>query len=51
MQSASPTKSQANETSKYFDIDYACNTFHESMNDKNAISLNHYLNGFKELMK
>lgn len=41
----------ANETSKYFDIDYAIKTFQDSMEDKNAISLHHYLNGFKELMK
>ena len=41
----------ANETSKYFDIDYAATTFQSSMADKNAISLHHYLNGFKELMK
>lgn len=40
-----------NETSKYFDIDYASKTFQDSMVDKNAISLHHYLNGFKELMK
>jgi len=40
-----------NETSKYFDIDYAIKTFEDSMVDKDAISLHHYLNGFKELMK
>lgn len=40
-----------NETTRYFDIDYASKTFEESMADKNAISLHHYLNGFKELMK
>lgn len=40
-----------NEKSKYFDIDYASKTFQDSMVDKDAISLHHYLNGFKELMK
>lgn len=40
-----------NETLRYFDIDYASDTFDLSMADKNAISLHHYLNGFKELMK
>lgn len=40
-----------NEISKYFDIDYASKTFQDSMVDKTAISLHHYLNGFKELMK
>lgn len=43
--------SSTNETSKYFDIEYACKTFEDSMADKNAILLHHYLNGFKELMK
>lgn len=40
-----------NETSKFFDIDYASKCFEDSMSDKNAISLNFYINGFKELMK
>lgn len=47
----SPTPDRKNETSKYFDIDYASRTFQESMVEKGAISLHHYLNGFKELMK
>lgn len=46
-----PDRNTANDTSKYFDIDYAIRAFEESMVDKNAISLHHYLNGFKELMK
>lgn len=44
-------KMPSNETSKYFDIDYASKIFEESMADKNAISLDHYLEGFKELLK
>lgn len=47
----STSLSNSNETARYFDIDYAVNTFQDSMADKNAISLYHYLNGFKELMK
>lgn len=34
-----------------FDIDFAGQSFIDSMVDRNAISLHHYLNGFKELMK
>lgn len=45
------TNTTNNDTMRYFDIDYASTTFEESMKDKSAISLHHYLNGFKELMK
>lgn len=37
--------------SKRFDIDYATKLFEDSMADKEAISLQLYLNGFKEMMK
>lgn len=59
-QSTAPTKnsmpinessSSATTNSRYFDLDYAGNVFQDSMSDKNAISLDHYLEGFKELMK
>lgn len=49
--SSSPSSGAVNETARHFDIDYASKTFEDSMADRNSISLNHYLNGFKELMK
>lgn len=45
------TNPNSNDTMRYFDIDYAVKTFQDSMVDRNSISLYHYLNGFKELMK
>lgn len=45
------TASPNGDLSTYFDIELASRSFESSMMDRNAISLHHYLLGFKELMK
>lgn len=49
--STNPGAYNRKDASRCFDIDHANTSFLDSMADKNAICLDLYINGFKELLK